>query len=73
MSETIQIGSLLIPNEYMVRNSNYTFGIVMGVKDDLWGPSYRVFLSIGIDKWITYETILNLFVVHRVQREERSC
>jgi hypothetical protein len=66
VSETIPIGSLLIPNEYMVRNSNYTFGIVMGVKDDLWGPSYRVFLSIGFDKWIPYDTIIDLFVVHRL-------
>ena len=66
MSETIPIGSLLIPNEYMVRNSNHTFGIVMGVKDDLRGPSYRVCLSQGFDKWITYETILDLFVVHRL-------
>ena len=73
MSETIPIGSLLIPNEYMVRNSNYTFGIVMGVKDDLGVPSYRVFLSTGIDKWITFDTLIDLFVVHRVQREERSC
>ena len=73
MSETIPIGSLLIPNEYMVRNSNYTFGIVMGVKDDLGGPSYMVFLSTGIDKWITFDTLIDLFVVHRVQREERSC
>jgi hypothetical protein len=66
VSETIQIGSLLIPNEYMVRNSNYTFGIVMGVKDDLWGPSYRVLLSQGFDKWISHETILNLFEVHKL-------
>ena len=41
MSETIPIGSLLIPNEYMVRNSNYTFGIVMGVKDDLGGAKLQ--------------------------------
>jgi hypothetical protein len=50
----------------MVRNSNYTFGIVMGVKDDLWGPSYRVLLSQGFDKWISHETILNLFEVHKL-------
>lgn len=66
MSETIPIGSLLIPNEYMVRNSKHPFGIVMEVKDDLWGASYRVFLTTGFDKWITYDTIRNLFEVHRL-------
>ena len=66
MSETIPIGSLLIPNEYMVRNSKHPFGIVMEVKDDLWGESYRVFLTTGFDKWITYDTIRNLFEVHRL-------
>ena len=67
MKETIPIGSLLIPNEYMVRNTNYTSGIVMEVKDDdLWGASYRVFLTTGFDKWITYDTIRNLFEVHRL-------
>lgn len=62
MKETIPIGSLLIPNEYMVRNANYTFGIVLGVKKDL----YRVFLSTGIDKWINSDTVSDLFEVHRV-------
>jgi len=66
VSETIPIGSLLIPNEYMVRNSKHPFGIVMEVKDDLWGASYRVFLTTGFDKWITYDTIRNLFEVHRL-------
>lgn len=66
MRETIPIGSLLIPNEYMVRNSKHPFGIVMEVKDDLWGASYRVFLTTGFDKWITYDTIRNLFEVHRL-------
>lgn len=66
MSETIPIGSLLIPNEYMRANSNYTSGIVMEVKDDLWGPNYRVLLSRGFDKWISHETVLNLFEVHRL-------
>lgn len=66
MSETIPIGSLLIPNEYMVRNSKHPFGIVMEVKDDLWGASYRVFLTTGFDKWITYDTIRNLFEVHKL-------
>jgi hypothetical protein len=64
--EAIPIGSLLIPNEYMVRNENHTFGIVMEVKDDLWGPSYRVLLSAGIDKWINNDTIYDLFEVHRI-------
>lgn len=66
MKETIPIGSLLIPNEYMVRNSKHPFGIVMEVKDDLWGASYRVFLTTGFDKWITYDTICDLFEVHRL-------
>lgn len=66
MRETIPIGSLLIPNEYMVRNSKHPFGIVMEVKDDLWGASYRVFLTTGFDKWITYDTIRNLFEVHKL-------
>ena len=66
MRETIPIGSLLIPNEYMVRNSKHPFGIVMEEKDDLWGASYRVFLTTGFDKWITYDTIRNLFEVHRL-------
>ena len=66
MKETIPIGSLLIPNEYMVRNSKHPFGIVMEVKDDLWGASYRVFLTTGFDKWISHETILNLFEVHKL-------
>ena len=66
MRETIPIGSLLVPNEYMVRNSKHPFGIVMEVKDDLWGASYRVFLTTGFDKWITYDTIRNLFEVHRL-------
>lgn len=64
MKETIPIGSLLIPNEYMQANSNHTSGIVMEVKDDLCGPSYRVLLSHGFDKWISQETVLDLFEVH---------
>ncbi len=66
MRETIPIGSLLIPNEYMQANSNHTSGIVMEVKDGLRGPSYRVLLSQGFDKWIPYDTIIDLFVVHRL-------
>ena len=66
MRETIPIGSLLVPNEYMVRNSKHPFGIVMEVKDDLWGASYRVFLTTGFDKWITGDTISDLFEVHRL-------
>jgi hypothetical protein len=66
MKETIPIGSLLIPNEYMVRNANHTFGIVLGMKKDLWSPNYRVFLSTGIDKWINSDTICDLFEVHKL-------
>lgn len=67
MSETIPIGSLLTPNEYMVRNSNHTFGIVLEKKSDLHEPRYRVLLSpVLFDKWLSYKTIFDLFDVHRI-------
>ena len=59
------IGTLLLPNEYMVRNGNSTTGLILEVRDDLWGKNYRVFLSpSGITKWLGEDTIRNLFEIH---------
>ena len=58
------IGTLLLPNEYMVRNGNSTTGLILEVRDDLRGKNYRVFLSpSGITKWLDEDTIRNLFDV----------
>ncbi len=66
MKEIFPIGTLLIPGEFMVRNMNLTFAVILSTKDDLWGASYRILLTTGIDSWITHETILDLFIVHRM-------
>ena len=66
MRETLPVGSLLIPNDYMVRNMSLAFAIILAARDDLYGPAYKLFLTNGIVKWLSYETIIDLFVVHRM-------
>jgi hypothetical protein len=58
------IGTLLIPSEYMVRNGNSTVGLILEVRDDLWGWRYRVLLTpSNATKWLEEDTIRNLFDV----------
>lgn len=58
------IGSLLLPNEYMVNNGKITSGLILGVADDVWGYNYEVFLTpYNFAKWLEEDTIRNLFDV----------
>ena len=65
MSEKIHpIGSLLLPNEYARARGRVTSGIVLAVKDDLWGYNYEVFLiPQGFKKWLQKDVIRDLFTV----------
>lgn len=58
------IGSLLLPNEYMVRNGKITSGLILRVVDDVWGYNYEVFLSpYNFSKWLKEDVIKGLFTV----------
>ncbi len=58
------IGSLLLPNEYMVKNGKISSGLILGVVDDVWGYNYKVFLSpYNISKWLKEDVIKGLFLV----------
>ena len=58
------IGSLLLPNEYMVKNGKISSGLILGVVDDVWGYNYKVFLSpYNISKWLKEDVIKGLFEV----------
>ena len=58
------IGSLLLPNVYLVKNGKISSGLILGVVDDVWGYNYEVFLSpYNISKWLKEDVIMGLFVV----------
>jgi hypothetical protein len=59
----IPVGSLLFSNDYMRANNKRLSGVVLEVRDDLWGKKYSVFLSNGITHWMDEEMIRDLFDV----------
>ena len=59
----IQVGTLLVSNDYMVRNNKLLSGVVLEVKDDLWGWNHRVYLSNGTTHWMDERNIRDLFEV----------
>lgn len=61
MKDTLPIGTLLLPNDYQVRNGKPVSGVILESKDDLWGANYRVHLSNGNTKWIGDDVIRDLF------------
>ena len=55
-------GTLLLPNEYLSRDGKSTSGLVLEVRDDLWGKNYLVFLSrTSHSKWLGEDSIRDLF------------
>ena len=59
--DLLPIGTLLLPNDYQVRNGKPVSGVILESKDDLWGANYRVHLSNGNTKWIDGDVIRDLF------------
>ena len=60
--DLLPIGTLLLPNDYQVRNGKPVSGVILERKDDLWGANYRVHLSNGITRWIGDDVIRDLFI-----------
>ena len=60
--EPLPVGTLLLPGDYQIRNGNPISGLVLEVKDDIFGMNYRVHLSNGNTKWIGDDVIRDLFV-----------
>jgi len=59
----IPIGTLLVSNDYMVRNNKLLSGVILESKNHLLGNRYRVYLSNGITHLMTEENIRDLFEV----------
>lgn len=59
--ESLPIGTLLLPNEYQIGRGSPLTGVILQIKDDLWGFNYKVHLSNGITKWIGDDVIRDLF------------
>lgn len=59
----LSTGTLLLPSEYLIRNGKPLTGIILEIKDDLWGPNHRVLLSNGIIHWMDSDKINSLFRV----------
>ena len=61
--DPLPIGTLLLPSQYQVQRGDPKSGIILEIKDDLWGTNYRVHLSNGITRWIGSDVIEDLFEV----------
>jgi hypothetical protein len=62
----MNIGTLLTPNEYMTQNNKKTTGVIIEVREDIFGVEYKVFLAPqGFSKWLDRVTIESLFEVHK--------
>lgn len=61
MIQHLPRGTLLLPNDYQVRNGKPVSGLILEIKDDLFGVNYRVHLSNGITRWIGDDVIRDLF------------
>lgn len=59
----MKIGDLLLPNSYQIANGKPVSGVIIDVVDDLWGLSYKVLLSNGIQHWLDDDRIRGLFEV----------
>jgi len=62
-NEPLPIGTLLLPNSYQIQRGKPLTGIILELKEDLWGTNYQVHLSNGITRWIGSDTIYDLFQV----------
>lgn len=63
----LPIGTLLLPNDYQVRNGNPVSGLILKVMidDELRFVNYHIHLSNGITKILGDDVIRDLFVVVR--------
>lgn len=63
--DPLPIGTLLLPNEYQVRNGNPVSGLILEVLiDERWNTvNYRVHLSNGITRRIGDDVVRDLFQV----------
>ena len=61
--DPLPIGTLLLPSPYQFQRGKPLSGIILELKDDLWGTNYRVHLSNGITRWIGSDVISDLFEV----------
>lgn len=59
----MKVGDLLLPNAYQVGRGKPVAGIVLEVKDDIFGPNYRVHLTNGTTRWMGEDVIRELFEV----------
>lgn len=56
-------GTLLLPNGYLVANNKPISGIILEIRDDLWGKNYKIFLNNGNTVWKDESTIHDLWIV----------
>ncbi len=56
-------GVLLLPNSYLIANKKPISGLILEIRDDLWGKNYKIFLSNGNTVWKDESSIRDLWEV----------
>ena len=59
----LRVGTILMPGEYMRGKKYFLSGVILEVKDDLWGNNYRIALTNGNVVWKDERTIRDLWDV----------
>lgn len=59
----LRVGTILMPNEYLRANKKFISGVILEVKEDLWGLSYRIALTNGNVVWEDAATVRDLWDV----------
>ena len=59
----LRVGTILMPGEYMRANKSFISGVILEVKDDLWGMNYRIALTNGNVVWKDERAIRDLWDV----------
>jgi len=73
-SPLFQVGSLLLPNEYLRNNNEYIFGVIIQVRKGIMEPfEYELFLTNGIRNWHYESRIQDLFDVHCCRCAAKAC
>ena len=58
---SLKIGDILMPNEYLRANKTYISGLIIEEKDDIWGMNYKIALTNGNVVWKDESTIRDLW------------
>ena len=66
-NDNLPLGTLLLPNEYLIANNKPITGLIVEVRDDLWGRNYKIFLSNGNTVWKDKRTIDDLWNINETR------